>query len=301
MVFGEAFLIMKIWILLGSIMLSQLSLAADVPGSSDLSEVKRPSGSEIIRYAEGTRSAIRFPLERVERVNNRLVIDDELDIEGHVIDITYELGPREDYAIYMNKLESGLRQTGAEILFSCESRGCGVSGLWANSLFKVRELYGPNGNQIYFAVKLAGDTPRYLSAYGIERGNRRQYVHVRLVAPGIEQPGFQGAQILLADGRVILPVSFAGNRVSPESRAKIADIAADLQSLNPEDFAVVAYRAVTPSGTLDDAIDQSTARAEHVRVLLSDAGLPITSAYGLGPLVAPEGLSPDRVEIVKFR
>ena len=89
MVFGEAFLIMKIWILLGSIMLSQLSLAADVPGSSDLSEVKRPSGSEIIRYAEGTRSAIRFPLERVERVNNRLVIDDELDIEGHVIDITY--------------------------------------------------------------------------------------------------------------------------------------------------------------------------------------------------------------------
>ena len=106
---------------------------------------------------------------------------------------------------------------------------------------------------------------------------------------------------MLADGRVILPVSFAGNRVSPESRAKIIDIAADLQSLNPEDFAVVAYRAVTPSGTLDDAIDQSAARAEHVRVLLSDAGLPIRSAYGLGPLVAPEGLSPDRVEIVKFR
>ena len=128
MVIGEAFLILKIWILLGSMMLSQLSLAADVPGSSDLPEVKRPSGSEIIRYAEGTQTAIRFPLERVERVNNRLVIDNELDIEGHVIDITYELGPGEDYAIYMNTLESGLRQTGAEILFSCESRGCGVRG-----------------------------------------------------------------------------------------------------------------------------------------------------------------------------
>jgi hypothetical protein len=27
----------------------------------------------------------------------------------------------------------------------------------------------------------------------------------------------------------------------------------------------------------------------------------IDNAYGLGPLVAPAGLSPDRVEIVKFR
>ena len=292
---------MKIWILLGSMMLSQLSFAADVPGSSDLPEVKRPSGSEIVRYAEGPQSAIRFPLERVERVNNRLVIDDELDIEGNVIDITYELGPRDNYAIYVDALESSLSQMGAEILFSCESRGCGVSGLWANSLFKVRELYGPNGNQVYLAVKLSGNSSRYLSAYGIERGNRRQYVHIRLVESGAEQSGFQGAQILLADGRVILPVSFAGNRVSPESRAKIANIAADLKSFDPVDFAVVAYRAVTPSGTLDDAIDQSAARAEHVRALLSDAGLSIRSAYGLGPLVAPKGLSPDRVEIVKFR
>ena len=42
MVIGEAFLIMKIWILLGWMMLSQLSLAADVPGSSDLVELKDP-------------------------------------------------------------------------------------------------------------------------------------------------------------------------------------------------------------------------------------------------------------------
>jgi hypothetical protein len=133
---------MKTWILLGSMLLSQWSIAADVPGSSDLPEVQRPLGSEIIRYSEGVQSAIRFPLERVERVNNRLVIDNELDIEGHVIDITYELGAREDYRSYMAAVEAALTGQSAEILFSCESRGCGVSGLWANSLFKVRELYG---------------------------------------------------------------------------------------------------------------------------------------------------------------
>ena len=82
---------MKSWVLFGSMMLSQLSWAADIPGSSDLPEVERPLGSEIVRYREGVQSAIRLPLERVERVNNRLVIDKELDIEGHVVDITYEL------------------------------------------------------------------------------------------------------------------------------------------------------------------------------------------------------------------
>jgi hypothetical protein len=292
---------MKTWILLGSMLLSQWSIAADVPGSSDLPEVQRPLGSEIIRYSEGVQSAIRFPLERVERVNNRLVIDNELDIEGHVIDITYELGAREDYRSYMSGLEAALTGQSAEILFSCESRGCGVSGLWANSLFKVRELYGSNGNQVYFAAKLAGATDRYLSAYGIERGNRRQYVHIRLVESGVDESRFQGAQNLLSDGRVILPVEFAGNRVSPESRSAITAIATDLKSLSPGELAIVAYRAVTPGGSLEDAMTQSTARAEHVKALLAEAGLVIDNAYGLGPLVAPAGLSPDRVEIVKFR
>jgi hypothetical protein len=168
-------------------------------------------------------------------------------------------------------------------------------------LFKVRELYGPNGSQVYFAAKLAGASDRYLSAYGIERGNRRQYVHIRLVEPGVDESLFQGAQSLLSEGRVILPVEFAGNRVSPESRSAITAIASDLKSLSADQLAIVAYRAVTPGGSLEDAMTQSTARAEHVKTLLRDAGLVIENAYGLGPLVAPSGSSPDRVEIVKFR
>jgi hypothetical protein len=234
-------------------------------------------------------------------VNNRLVIDKELDIEGHVVDITYELGAREEYEPFMATLKSKMTEQGAEILFSCESRGCGISGLWANTLFQVRELYGPNGTQVYFVVKLKGEVPRYLSAYGIERGNRRQYVHIRLVEPDIDQSQFAGAQELLTDGRMILPVEFAGNRVSPESRDVLREIAVRMQSLDASELAIVAYRPVTPGGTLTDAITESNARAVHVQSLLEEAGLRIDHAQGLGPLVAPGGLSPDRVEIVKFR
>jgi hypothetical protein len=292
---------MKSWVLFASMMLSQLSSAADVPGSSDLPDVERPLGSEIVRYSEGVKSAIRLPLERVERVNNRLVIDEELDIEGHVIDITYELGAREEYEPFMAALKTKMTEQGAEILFFCESRGCGISGLWANTLFKVRELYGPNGTQIYFVVKLLGAGPRYLSAYGIERGNRRQYVHIRMVEPDVDQSQFEGALELLTDGRMILPVEFAGNRVSPESRAVLREMADRIKPLDVSELAIVAYRPVTPGGTLSDAITQSNARADHVQALLEEAGLMIEHAQGLGPLVAPGGLSPDRVEIVKFR
>lgn len=292
---------MKSWVLFGSMMLSPLSLAADIPGSSDLPEVGRPLGSAIVRYSEGVQSAIRLPLERVERVNNRLVIDEELDIEGHVVDITYELGAREEYEPFMAALKTKMSDQSAEILFSCESRGCGISGLWANTLFKVRELYGPNGTQIYFVVKLTGEVPRYLSAYGIERGNRRQYVHIRMVEPDVDQSQFEGAQELLTDGRMILPVEFAGNRVSTESREALREMAVRLQSLDVAELAIVAYRPVTPRGTLADAITESNARAVHVQALLEEAGLMIYHVQGLGPLVAPGGLSPDRVEIVKFR
>lgn len=282
-------------------MLAFGAIAADVPGSSDLAEIERPLGAEIVRYSEGVQSAIRFPLERVERVNNRIEIDRELNIEGHVVDITYRLGPREDYADYMQRLNSMFEALGAEILFQCDSRGCGSSGLWANSLFNVRQLYGPNGSQIYSAVKLPGAAERYLSAYGIERGNRRQYVHLRLVEPGVEVRRFQGVEFLLTEGRVVLPVVFAGNRVSPQSRATIREIADDLKALTDNDLAIVTFSAVTPGGTLEDALVQSQARADHVQSLLREAGLPISAAHGLGALVPTEGQSPERVEIIKYR
>lgn len=275
--------------------------AADVPGSQDIPSVERPIGSEIVRYRDGLQSAIRIPLDRVQRVNNRIEISREIAIEGHMVDVTYLLGARQHYKDYIRQLQETLIDEGSELLWACESRACGVSGLWANTLFKVRELYGSNGNQIYFAVKLPGESDRYLSVYGMEQGNRRQYVHVRLIEPDIDQRSFQGVQELLADGRAVLPIRFAGDRVSPESRDVLMEIATSLKSLVRSDLAIVAYTAVTPGGSMDDALMQSQRRADHVQELLAEAGLTIEVVHGLGGLVPPLGLSPERVEIVKYR
>ena len=275
--------------------------ATDIQGSKDLPEINRPLGSSIVRYSEVDRSAIRLPLERVERVNNRLEIDRELYIDGQLIDITYQLGPRYDYSDYVDELRELLVVNGAELLFSCKSRGCGSSGLWANTLFKVRELYGPNGRQKYFAVKLPGAFDRYLSVYGIEQGNRRQYVQVRIIRSGVDERGFQGVDALVSRSRVVLPIQFAEDQVSSDSRDLISEIANNLKHLDSENLAVVAYSAVAPGGFLDDSIRQSAVRAEHVRKLLEEAGFSLKAAHGLGALSPSDGLSPERVEIIQFR
>lgn len=284
-----------LWLATGSV------FAADVPGSQDVPNIERPIGSEIVRYQDGVQSAIRIPLDRVQRVNNRIEISREIQIEGHVIDVTYQLSARQNYDDFLTALQTQLVADGSELLWSCESRACGLSGLWANTLFKVRELYGPNGNQRYAVFSLPGESKRYLSVYAMEQGNRRQYVHLRLVEPDIDQRSFQGAQELLSQGRVVLPIAFAGDRVSPESREFVAEVAENLATLAGSDLAIVAYTAVTPGGSMSDALAQSQRRAEHVQQLLSAAGLRIEAAHGLGGLVAPMGLSPERVEIVKYR
>ncbi len=288
------------WQAVGIWLVSGMVSAGDVPGSLDLVMVERPDGATIVRFSDGVKTALQIPLDRVQRVNNRIEVDRNIELTGFVTDVTYELGVQEGYRGYMKALQDRLVNDGAELLWACESRACGVSGLWANTLFEVRELYGPNGNQVYFAVKLP-DSEAVLTAYGIEQGNRRQYVHLRLVEPNVDRRSFEGAKQLLAEGRVVLPVLFAGSRVSPESRSVLNDVAENLATLVSGDLAIVAYTAVTPGGTLEDAIRQSTARAEHVQSLLAEAGLSISTAHGLGALVPSRKLSSERVEIIKYR
>lgn len=291
------------WVLgaIGSGLLATLAWAGDVPGSLDLPMVDRPDGALIVRFSDGVQTALQVPLDRVQRVNNRIEVGRDIEVTGFVTDVTYELTPELGYRAYVKRIQDTLVGDGAELLWSCESRACGVSGLWANSLFKVRELYGPNGNQLYFAVKLPGASGAILTAYGIEQGNRRQYVHLRLIEPNVDRRSFEGANLLLSKGRVVLPILFAGSRVSPESRQTIEDIAANLRALGTGDLAIVAYTAVTPGGGLADALSLSAERARHVQELLADAGLEIQAAHGLGALVPSNQLSPERVEIVKYR
>ena len=64
--------------------------------------------------------------------------------------------------------------------FTCRGRDCGRSNGWANQVFGQAILYGPEANQFYIAADQDGEL---VSAYVIERGNRRIYAHVEALRP----------------------------------------------------------------------------------------------------------------------
>ena len=72
------------------------------------------------------------------------------------------------------------RILGADTLYSCDGFDCGRSNAWASLVYGQAVLYGPDRNQSYIAADFGG---QLVSAYVIERGNRRIYAHVEVLQP----------------------------------------------------------------------------------------------------------------------
>ena len=77
-------------------------------------------------------------------------------------------------------IEHYRRALGADALFACEGFDCGRSNAWASQVYGQAVLYGPDRNQFYIAADRDG---RLVSAYVIERGNRRIYAHIEVLQP----------------------------------------------------------------------------------------------------------------------
>ncbi len=124
----------------------------------------------------------------IRKVTGRLRARQELWLEGELQRQVLQLpeGHTVDDAMahYLRQLEK-LR---ADFLFQCAGRDCGPSNLWANDVFKVAQLYGPNKDQRYALALVRGEVPRYITLYAIRRGNGRVLVLVdQLITPDREQ------------------------------------------------------------------------------------------------------------------
>lgn len=196
----------KMLMLVSLVWFGAVQAAVDVPGSRDLSQLKRYPLSTIGYYQETVVPEYSLALGRIKKVNGVVFPDEQEYLTGKLTRITYRIPGGHGTSEVIAHARQQLEQQGATILFSCESRGCGSSNDWANRQFGIPTLYGPDREQQYLAAKLDANT--FMAVYVTQRGNRQVLQHVemmrtevtdhRLSAEEISQRWQQGERVFVA-------------------------------------------------------------------------------------------------------
>ncbi|MDO9624534.1 MAG: DUF4892 domain-containing protein [Pseudomonas sp.] len=173
---------MRWFSLLGGVLVSASVVAADVAGSRDLEVLPRFPGSQIVSFSEVAEQERVYPQGAIRRISGRLRYEREVQAQGPLTMLTYELPRTHSADEVFTAAREALQAQDAELLYWCQGRECGSSSLWANAVFDNRILYGSDDQQAYVLMRLAEpQQDSLLALYSITRGNKRAYLHAELL------------------------------------------------------------------------------------------------------------------------
>lgn len=274
--------------------------AEDVVGSADPQDVARFPRAWIVNYEQDSVASPReFIVSGVEKIRRELRIDRKLRIAATEERVTYQIPSGTPLG---EVIEHYQRVLGPAALFECRGRDCGRSNGWANQVFELAVLFGPDRNQFYIAAEL-GD--RLISAYVIERGNRRIYAHVEVLHPTEAIEALTNAQLtedLAGDGFVVI------DGVQPRRDGSLPDASVEvLEGLGPRlriferqtVFVVCHLYGPEETTALVERSDQCGRSVIEVLANAIGPGAgPELVAFGAGPLLPRAGSTGSRVELV---
>ena len=274
----------------------------DIAGARDPDGIDRFPRAWIVEYEEVAESLpYRFVTAPVDRIRQDLRIEGAR-VAGPVQRVTYRIPDGEQLddieAHYRRILDGG----GPGVVFACGGPDCGRSTIWAQDVFGVSFLVAPNRNQRFLAAPMTIDgVAKLVSVYAVQRGNRRLYAHVEVVAPE-EEVVFDAnrtlAGTLARTGSVVIDgvAPDAVGALNERDIAKIEAVAATLGAFSRETIHVVCH--LYGSAPVDELRQSSARCAAAAAEALQRAGGVATQAHGLGPLGPREGLAQSRVELV---
>ncbi len=254
------------------------------PGADVIAESRQPDSEYALALGSITRSQGEWQPAHSQR------------LRGDLLRLSYQLpgghSPGEAHNFYRQRLQAQV----SRVLFDCEGRDCGGSNHWANRIFGVKELYGPDGNQRYSALELKIEGRRVIAAiYSIERANRRSYIHIDwLELPEEASPtDIAGAELLRSRQPLALVRSATG-----WDAVLLKDVAALLAQEKDIQLYVVghAYRGAT----LEVMRETGRGYAAEVAARLVALGVAAErlSVHSVGPL-APAAQAADRVVLLR--
>ena len=270
----------------------------------------RYPGSSVEHYRRSSVTDHQWVTGSLKTVNGILQVDNAQRISGELYQITYRIpsgyAPQEVFDYYRTLIT----KADGRIFYECQARECGASNLWANRVFKVAKLYGPDQYQHYQAAIVNTENGMFaVATYSIQRGNRRVYQHlelVKLVDHGLAKVSVNPETILTIlrqDGRWILhELEFDEKNQLKSAQPTLVSLAEVMMKDVRLMIYLVGHLGVAHNMTTKEAIALSKFRAESVKQRLMAAGVTAEriDVYGVGPLVPfdGEGQNRDRIEAV---
>ncbi len=156
----------------------------DVTGANDSQFFKRYPRSKIDDFKQGETADYLLALGAPKNVNGLMRLEYSERLAGMLTRITYRAPDNESSQQVFDHFRSQINGFSYRLLFECHDRECGDSNEWANRIFEISKLYGPDRYQHYLAVQLNTDNgPVFVVIYTIQRGNKRVYTQLDLLVP----------------------------------------------------------------------------------------------------------------------
>jgi len=278
------------------LLLSGFAWGQDVSGSRDPLDLKRFPFAWIEKYSRDDQFLPRkFVVSSVEKIRRNLRIERQVRINATLERTTYRIP---DGTPRAEVVDHYIRLLGSKELFACQGRGCGRSNLWANDVFKMAFLYGPDADQYYLAADYQG---HLVSVYIIERGNKRIYAHLEVMKPEAEISFGLNENLterLAGDGfAVIEGISPRADGTLPaEADEVLADLRERLNIFNGQRVFVVCHLYGPASAEL--LLEAAAGCSERAIQILNREGGPELVAFSAGPLLPRARGAIPRLELV---
>ncbi|MCZ6620099.1 MAG: DUF4892 domain-containing protein [Gammaproteobacteria bacterium] len=268
----------------------------DVSGSRDPLGLSRYPFAWIEKYSLDEQELPReFIVSPVEKIRRDLRIERKVRVTATFERTTYRIP---DGASRADVVDHYVRLLGSEELFSCEGRDCGRSNQWANDVFKVAFLYGPDENQHYLAANHDG---HLVSVYIIERGNKRIYAHLEVMKPDREISIGLNEKLterLAGDGFAVIEgvTPRVDGTLPVEGERVLADLAKQLNIFYGQRVFVVCHLYGPKSA--EQLLDAATDCSERASQMLTSENGPELVNFSAGPLLPRAAGAIPRLELV---
>ncbi len=265
-------------------------IGADVAGSADLPNIERYPNAYIMNFRDELVNNHQLVTGSIKKINGVVRADSEFRANGQMTRILYRIPEGHSNRDAFRYYQKQMQDQGFESLFLCEERRCGSSNYWANKVFGIAQLYGPDNAQFYQIVEHPENQGVYMAVYAIRRGNGRVYLLLEQFVSSSARKGDAPGEYVDVTGwpleKSAVPGSDALLRLKNELKDKRL----------PFILAVSISSSAVAQEELNEVVSRSEQYAQTVADLLEDQGISKNriGILGVGPALLP-GTSDEQV------